>query len=494
MLNKVTKKDILIFSGLFLLAFAVVFISCLNPFTSKELDTDTSLYLTIAQGITRGQVPFRDFVDNKGPLVYLISTPGMFLGGFLGVWLTELIFMFISVLFAYKTALFFGEKKYAFWAVIFSFIVFQSFFYEAAGTEEYALPFIMISLYIFVKYFFTQKEPPFYELLILGICCAVSFFIRINMFPLWLGFCIAIVIESLFKRKFLPLLRYILFFSAGLLIAAIPVFLYLYLNNAFFDYIHQNFIVGGSRGFSGFSIKGFTKSFFMVLEKNYCYLPLPFYFAWIVKKYKNVSVFLYIGLLLSYILTAVFLAVIQVDIDHYNMVLVPFLIPVFTVCTKFIFEYFSTVKYKKIVLSLFISILFAKMLLAYFFGDFGVYAIIKDTSRREAISVGKIIDQNTNKDDTIIFMGKPYYIYLFTERKAASRYIYQGSGINYDPNARKEFLEDMQNNKPAIIGIRNIEGNYDHLPDWYLPVYDMIENEYHILYDSDRYFLFKRGL
>jgi hypothetical protein len=73
--SKITKQYYLLYAGLFLLAFGVVFLSCLNPLSLKNIDHDTSVFLTIAQGITRGQVPFRDFFDYKVPLLYLLSAP-----------------------------------------------------------------------------------------------------------------------------------------------------------------------------------------------------------------------------------------------------------------------------------------------------------------------------------------------------------------------------------------------------------------------------------
>ena len=74
------KAELLIYTGLLCLAFYVCLASCLNPFGLVRIDADTSVFLTIAQGITRGQIPFRDYYDNKGPLLYLLSTPGFALG------------------------------------------------------------------------------------------------------------------------------------------------------------------------------------------------------------------------------------------------------------------------------------------------------------------------------------------------------------------------------------------------------------------------------
>jgi hypothetical protein len=489
MSNKTTKSDIIIFCGLFSLAFAVVFISCLNPFGSKTIWPGTGVYLTIAQGITRGQVPFRDFVDNKGPLLYLMSAPGMFFGGLTGVWITELILMLVSVFFAYKIALFYGNKHIAFLGVVCSFIYLQTFFGEVAGTEEYSLPFMMISLYIFIKYFFTQKDPPVHELIVLGACLAINIFIRINHFPLWLGFCTVIIIESVLKKKYSSLLRYVLFFCVGILIVAVPVFFYLYLNNAFTDYIYQNFRMGTARGMSEFSFLVFVRSFVYIYGKNYSSLPLLIYFfVWIIKRDGNI--FLNFGLLLSYLLTILFLAVIGSSYDYYNLVLTPFLVPAFMFCIKFAINYFSDVKYKNILLVLLFCAVSARNMLSLANNIF--LAIKYRYINNELVLAGQTIDQNTNANDTIIALQYCREIYLFTERRAASRYIYQTSGIDYGQNAHEEFLKDMRENKPKIIVIENKEGHYEHLPEWYSPIYDMIAKEYRILSNENRYFLFIR--
>jgi hypothetical protein len=496
MRNKTAKQDLAVYGGLFLLAFIVVFISCLNPFGSKGVDADTSVYLTIAQGITRGQVPFKDFFDNKGPLTYLISTPGMRIGGLTGVWLTELLFMCVSVFFAFKTALFFGNKRFAFLGVICSFIVFQSFFYEVAGTEEYSLPFMMISFYIFTKYFFTQtesyKEPPAYELIIIGICCAMSVFIRINMFPLWMGFCLVIFFQNIAEKQWICILKYILCFTLGILIVSIPVFLYLKNSNTLSDYINQNFFSGGSRAFTGFSIKDFVKSFLIIMYKNFCFIPLAAGFIWIVKKSEHIRLVYTLAYLLSYLLTIFFLAVIRTNFDHYNMTLTPFLIPGFTFLVRLCFSYFADRKHKNIVVLAFLGLLLAKEISLWFYDG---YILInrKDTTRNDLIAAGNMIDRYTEPGDRIISLGFPCQIYLFTERQSASRYIYQTSGAAYDPQMQREFLLDLEKNKPKIIAVRRDEqGRYDYLPGWYAPVYAMIAAEYRLLSDEHGFYLFIR--
>jgi hypothetical protein len=61
-----------------------------------------------------------------------------------------------------------------------------------------------------------------------------------------------------------------------------------------------------------------------------------------------------------------------------------------------------------------------------------------DKTRNELIAAGKTINQFTGDGDTVISLGFPCQIYLFTKRQAASRYIYQTSGAAYDPQIQTE--------------------------------------------------------
>ena len=125
--NKLLDSKIVLYSFLFLIALFVVFSSTYNPLNFKRMYVDSSVYVTVAQGITRGYLPYKDMVDNKGPLTYLLSVPGIFLANFTGIWITELIILFITIVFAYKTALFFASRHYALFGTIFTFIILLSF-------------------------------------------------------------------------------------------------------------------------------------------------------------------------------------------------------------------------------------------------------------------------------------------------------------------------------------------------------------------------------
>jgi hypothetical protein len=484
------NKDTFIRIGLFLIALAVVFSSTYNPFNFRRMHVDSSVYMTIAQGITRGELPYRDFVDNKGPLAYLLSVPGLLLGGFAGVWLTELLLMWVSVFFAYKTALFFGGKRSALIGIVCCFLVFLSFFTVSAGTEEYSLPFLMISFYIFCKhYFLPEKTVTLFELTALGFCFACAVLIRLNMFPLWLGFCAVIFAGAVIKHRFGLLGKYTLGFCAGIAIAALPVFLYLKYNGILADFFTQVIAGGAAKGFSDSGVKQLAKNIVMVINRNYSIAPVLYGVFFCIVTYKQKAFSFYLGYTFSCILMILFLSFSSGD-SHYNAVLVPFFVPPIAFFIKSLYAAFSNIKKRDAVLVFFLCVIFFEGLLKYI--DDTAELFYND-SGKQLINAGKTIDENTEPDDKIISLGINGYIYPFTQRRAASKFIYQGSGIDHFPGAREAFLRDILDNKPAVIAIFSADDHrYDYLPGWYAPVYAMIAEDYRLLSDENGYYLFIR--
>jgi len=486
------KKDRRIYIWLFIIAFAVAFSSTYNPLNFRRMHVDSSIYITITQGIIRGQLPYMDFVDNKGPLAYLLNVPGFFLGRFTGIWITEIILLFVTVLFAYKTALFFGNRDKALLGTIFGFVVLLAFFTVNGGTEEHSLPFLAVSLYIFARYYFYQEQNlNFGELIVLGACFACAVLIRLNMFPLWAGFCIVIFIEEILNRRFIRLCKYISGFCLGVIIIFIPIFLYLKLNGIMDAFFNQAVFGGAAKGFSGGGLKETVKNFYAVLNRDLSIIPLLIGVFWMITRFRRANVCFYIGYTLSYFLMVLFLSFSGGD-SHYNMVLFPFFIPalVFLVCIMD--SAFSEIKAKNIVLVLFLCLAFSEGLVKYLFD---LSKIFFDKSGYNLIRAGKMIDENTKPGDKIISLGFNGYIYPFTQRDIASKYCYQGSGLDHIPGAREEFISDITSNKPAVIALFNGKEGVSHIMNgWHAPILGMIESgEYRLLSDENEFKLFIRN-
>jgi hypothetical protein len=483
--NKIEKKYYFL---LLIIAFAAAFSSTYNPLNFRRMHVDSSVYVTVSRGIIRGQLPYRDIVDNKGPLTYLINVPGLLLGGFTGIWITEIIFLFVTVLFAYKTALFFGNRYKALLGTVFGFAALLAVFTVNAGTEEYSLPFLTVSLYLFTKYFFSPKHDLcFYELIVVGACSACAVLIRLNMFPLWAGFCMVIFIKEILERRFARLFKYISFFCLGITIIFIPVFLYLKYNGITDAFFNQVVFGGAARGFSGGGLKEITKNFYLVLCRNLSMLPVITGLYWMITNFKQPNFYFYTGYTFSYFLMVLFLSFSSGD-SHYNMVLVPFFIPALVFLVDILDSSFSAIKTKNAILVLFLCIIFSEGLFKYLYD---LSKIIHNDSGSQLIKAGKIIDENTKPGDKIISLGSNGYIYPFTQRDIASKYCYQGSGLDRISGAKDEFISDITLNKPAIIALFTGEDGISQIiNDWHAPVFKLIDSEYRLLSDENGFNLF----
>jgi hypothetical protein len=359
-----------------------------------------------------------------------------------------------------------------------------------AGTEEYSLPFLMISFYIFTKYYFSPKqEARFGELIALGSCFTCAIMIRLNMFPLWLGFCIAIFVESVIKRRFTLLGKYIFGFCLGIIIILIPAFLYLKLNGIMDNFLAQVIFGGTKRGFSNSGIKAIYNNFYTLLYRNNSAIPLYLGIFWLVTKYKQPGFAYYAGYTFSYFLSLLFLSF-SGDSPHYNLTLIPFFVPALTFLAGILYNVFSEKKAKYALLFLVFCFIFSESFIRYarfltMDGD--------DNSAAQLIKAGKMIDENTHPDDKIIYLGKDAYIYNFTNRDPASKYFQQGSHLRFIPGSKEEFVSEVLSVKPAIIAISTVNGEYSELTeDWYVPITELINREYRLLSDENGFELFIR--
>jgi hypothetical protein len=308
------------------------------------------------------------------------------------------------------------------------------------------------------------------------------------MFPLWAGFCMVIFFVALARRRFLTAGKYILGFCSGLLIVFIPLYLYLKINGIYDAFVVQVILGGASRGFGGSSLKETSKNFFMVINRACSIAPIFFGLYYMVLNYKKPAFTYYFGYTFSYFLLVLFLSFFSGE-AHYNMVLVTFFVPALTILGGFLYNAFPVKKNKSLIVICFLSLVFFEGIVNYFYD---LSKIIFDKSGQQLIKAGKIIDENTNPNDKIITLGYNCYIYPFTKREAASKYIFQGYFHDVIPGAKEEFISDVLTNKPAIIVIANVDGNEQYSDYWHAPVFEMIEKEYRILSDENGFKLFIR--
>ena len=140
---------------LMIMVLAFIFsLTALNSIWHHELDhTDVYVFQYVGKVVLNGSMPYRDTFDHKGPLLYIVNALGLMINPDYGLWILEYIGLCISFFFLYRSASLFTNVS----ASLLTLLVVSGamFRYYAGGKfqEEYALPFICVSLYIYLDYF-----------------------------------------------------------------------------------------------------------------------------------------------------------------------------------------------------------------------------------------------------------------------------------------------------------------------------------------------------
>lgn len=122
---------------------------------------DSNAYLTIGRAMLHGQIPYRDLVDHKGPLLYMLHALAACISPytFRGVFVFEVIAGAVYCRFAVKIAQLYAPDKVAWLTAPLVAVVTYTMpaMSEGDSAEEFCLPLLMAGLYCFLR-FLQDKE------------------------------------------------------------------------------------------------------------------------------------------------------------------------------------------------------------------------------------------------------------------------------------------------------------------------------------------------
>ncbi len=248
------KKTILKLLLIFLIGAIFITLMSKNSFLFKFNDWwDANAFMTVGKSIWHGIVPYRDLFEQKGPYLYFIYAIATLISSktFIGVYLLELLAMFINLIFVRKIIkLFYKEEKYSFLGIlIYCFSAFFVFTFGHGGSaEEFTLPLMFISLFYYIKYLKDKKEENISKriLLLNGIIAGIVFWIKYSLLGFWFIFAATVCLIPLFKKDLKTAIINGLVFIAGMLLASLPCLIYFLLNHAIGDLFNIYLLVNMS--------------------------------------------------------------------------------------------------------------------------------------------------------------------------------------------------------------------------------------------------------
>lgn len=477
-IRKISENRIVIGAAVFFIALITAFSASNTPLSVGRIGRDSSIFHYVARVMKDGGMPYLDTFDHKGPVIYLLDALGLSLNQNIGVWIVELCFILIALIYSYKLAVLFGAgKRISLVAALVCAFTLTYYFEGGNQVEEYACTCILIALYCFAKYFI-KKSVRWYDLLLCGITCAIVCLLRINMAALWVVMCIGVLIDCIRNKKVKQLFIYLAWFLVGMAVVTLPIVIWLVNGGAWKAFLEDYFLFNFK-----YSSDGERASFTMVLQAlvGFCrgipvILGAAFLFHYALGR-KRLFEWLCVAAMAFSLIT---MCISGQSYGHYGMVLCPLITCAFAMALGEITqkepgkEVFVTVgekekKYRIIV----IKVIVLTCLLFLISRNRPKVATEFETGLLE---IAEVIQANSAEDERIIVCGNRDCVYLQSERKSASVYSYQDPIAAVDPEIKAKFLDDVRSLEAKLIVISTTSSWNKEIKDILAARYELVKN------------------
>lgn len=452
----------------FVLSLAFLFKSPIHPWIGNAAYTDSSVFKTIALMMSTGHMPYRDSFDHKGPILYILNYIGNCISYYRGIWIIELLFMTVSVYMMYRIARLFCGKSSSVIITLLSFSLMFSYYEGGNLVEEYALPFISTSIFLFLDYI-RNDHLSRTRIVLVGVCLGIVLMLRPNMIAIWVVFCLYVVINLFTKKKYREIIEYAVVFTVGISIVILPIFVWLAANSSL-SYFWRDYIVF-NRQYS--SPEGGKALFPFQWEVCFTFTSTTVYiisffsllFFTISNRHNATSisqsrVMGNVFYLLYMVIDVVSLGLSGVYYPHYGMVLVPAMVYPLSM----LFEIIESIKdqtIKKAILMIITLFSLSAIIMPNWFNliktvptiykqrdEYGYY------NDEVLCNVVDCINENTTPEQKISVYGNYDIVYVLTKRAHATRYSYQIPIGEIMPDLFDEYFAQLQNELPEVIVIQ----------------------------------------
>lgn len=230
-------KSVLKFFIIFLFVFVSLYIA--SPGTSPSnpyIGVDTSVFLTVGSSFSEGALPYRDYFDHKGPLLYYIYAIAQYdTLGKLGIFVLQTLAWSISVYAVWNTFRLFIKRELSMILLVVFLICSYSFICEGGLTEEWSLPVSCVLLYIvlrYLKFHDNVSELPSWIWLSLGFGVAWHVMLRVTNAGVTCGEIAALLLMLVHERAWKKTVLSVIWMLIGFLILLFPVIAVYIVENA----------------------------------------------------------------------------------------------------------------------------------------------------------------------------------------------------------------------------------------------------------------------
>ena len=233
--------------GLTIVAILVVLFCSFStsPLYPYNWGSDSAQFQTIGKAWASGKIPYSEIFDHKGPFIFWVNMLGYKIMGKTGVFILQIIFMFFTLIAAYKIFGLALKNTYIKWLGSICFILILMDAYSGGNMcEEYCLPFLMFCTYgqfSFFMRFDSRLEHDAYWGFFYGISVAICFMTRATNAIAVICGVLLITIMLISKSRYKNLVYNVIAFLSGFAIVFSPFAMYFQLQGAFEDFLFGTF-------------------------------------------------------------------------------------------------------------------------------------------------------------------------------------------------------------------------------------------------------------
>lgn len=234
------------------------------------LSVDVDIFFMSGKGWVNGLLPYHDFSDSKGPLLWAIYGLGylMHRTSLIGVYVMECLFDFVTLLMFYKLCKLFDlPKTWDYFIIPFAGLMLYYYGYHGETVSEtFSMPFIMCAWYWTVRVVYHEEKDKkilYRAAFLCGICTMATILIKYNMTAIIGMMMICVFANLILNHSQLNWIKLISCYVGGLLLLAFPFAAWFIatgtLNDFLFDYfvevpqtiqnMHADSMFGGALGF-----------------------------------------------------------------------------------------------------------------------------------------------------------------------------------------------------------------------------------------------------
>ena len=230
---------------IFLTAFTIISLNSeCSPLYPTNNWNDTNIMFTVGKSVLKGFVPYRDYLDQKGPLCLFLHTIGAAVSydTFIGMWILEIAAAFLFLLNAYRTLKLYAGHEVLWYIPLIAALTYVCGAFETGDSaEEYCLPLISYAFYTAFKSIKSEKLPIRKEFFLIGLTSGCVFWIKYSMLGFYAAWFIFFLIFSRKRGTVRELFTGCAIIAAGVITISVPVIAFFAVNSALGDLFNGYF-------------------------------------------------------------------------------------------------------------------------------------------------------------------------------------------------------------------------------------------------------------